>query len=121
MSPGKVALSESEQRAAETAPVDMAALEVASLQQGKTREQLRQEAEDGRTERFRQHFECIAIGAVWIAAFALSLMAAVWMWHLVSPQPYRWLDDKDLWTIQTILTAGALLSIVSGHFKKRME
>lgn len=99
----------------------MATLEVASLQQGKSREQLKQEAEDGRTERFRQHFECIAIGAVWIAAFALLIMSGIWLWHLMAPQCMRWLEDKDLWTMQTILTAGALLTVVSGHFKKRLD
>ena len=86
-----------------------------------SRGQLKQEAEDGRTERFRQHFECIAIGAVWIAALALLIMSGIWLWHLMAPQRMRWLEDKDLWTMQTILTAGALLTVVSGHFKKRLD
>jgi hypothetical protein len=99
----------------------MATREAVSLQQGKSREQLRQEAEDGRTELFRQHFECIAIIAVWVAAISLFVMSVVWLWHLMAPPGLRWLVDRDLWTIQTILTAGALLTIVSGHFKKRLD
>jgi hypothetical protein len=118
----KVAVSESEEKAANAQNrSDMANLEGAALNQGKTREQLREEAEHGRTERFRNHFEYIALAALWLLAGGLGVLTLIWTWHLATPDCMRWLSKEDLWTIQTIITAGAFLGIATSHFKKRMD
>lgn len=116
-----VAITAAEQEAAEGPSINMAALEGQSLNRGKTREQIRQESEDNRTEQFRNHFEWIAIIALWAIAGVVFLMGLFWAFHLVAPACWRWLSKEDLSSIQTILTASVLLGVVSGHFKKRME
>ncbi len=117
---GRVVVSSAEDLAA-NAGDDFASRESASLTQRKTREKLRQEAEDGRTEIFRKHFEGIALVGMYITAVGFGLSALIWGWHILTPVALHWLDEGSIGTIQAILTGGVLASVASGHFKKRME
>lgn len=78
------------------------------------------ELEHGRTQRFRDAFEHVAIGALFVGGCIILVLAAVWALHLVLPADKRWLTAEDLTHIQTLLTAGVLVGVVSSHFKKRL-
>ncbi len=78
------------------------------------------ELEHGRTQRFRDAFEHVAIGALLVGGCIILALAVIWALHLVLPANKRWLTAEDLTHIQTLLTAGVLVGVVSSHFKKRL-
>lgn len=89
----------------------------------RTPEQLASDAaelEHGRTQRFRDAFEHMAIGALIVGCVTILVLAVIWALHLVMPPRMRWLSSEDLTHIQTLLTAGVLVGVVSSHFKKRL-
>jgi hypothetical protein len=89
----------------------------------RTPEQLASDAaelEHGRTQRFRDAFEHMAIGALIVGTITILVLAVIWALHLVLSPRMRWLSPEDLTHIQTLLTAGVLVGVVSSHFKKRL-
>jgi hypothetical protein len=107
----------------DTVSIDRAWLEIQSLTRNATPEQLQQDAdfqEHGRNQRFRHHFEKIAIAALWVAAIAVMGVGAVWLWHMGAPEKWRWLKSDDVSHLQSIMTAGLLVGVIGNHFKKRM-
>ena len=115
---------ESERAAATAAGADrFAQLEEESLSQGLSENELKRQAtlnEHGRSERFRDQFERLAVVALWLTALALAAIGVVWMAHLILPERWRWLSSDDLTHIQSIVTAGLLVGIVGSHFRKRL-
>ena len=102
---------------------DAARKEEAGLEAGLDRDELAEQAaqsEHKRTERFRDHFERLAIFALWLFAIAIAGIAGVWLLHMILPRNYRWLTTEDLSHIQSIVTAGLLVGVVGNHFKKRL-
>lgn len=94
-----------------------------SLSRGATPEELEQDArtrEHHRNQRFRHHFENIAIVALWVAAIAISIVGGIWFWHMAMPESWRWLKGEDVSHLQSIMTAGLLVGVLGNHFKKRM-
>jgi hypothetical protein len=97
--------------------------EEASLSRGATPEELAQDAQEKehhRNQRFRHHFELIAIVALWIAAAAITLIGGIWLWHMGAPARWRWLTGEDVSHLQSIMTAGLLVGVIGNHFKKRI-
>lgn len=93
------------------------------LSQNATPEELERDAarqEHGRNQRFRHHFEYIAIGALYVAAIAILGIGGVWLWHMAAPTRLRWLSQEDVSHLQSIMTAGLLVGVIGNHFKKRM-
>lgn len=94
-----------------------------SLSQNATPEELQKDAdrrEHHRNQRFRHHFELIAIGALYVAALAVTGVGAVWLWHMSAPPCWRWLNSEDVSHLQSIMTAGLLVGVIGNHFKKRI-
>lgn len=114
------------ERLASSGPVqstDFAQLEIESLTQGLSEDELRRRAtnnEHNRSERFRDQFETLTIIALWAAALAIAAIGIVWIAHLLLPERRRWLSAEDLTHIQSIVTAGLLVGIVGSHFRKRL-
>ncbi|MGN6124803.1 MAG: hypothetical protein ACTHOJ_17805 [Sphingomonas oligoaromativorans] len=109
---------------ADPRPLDAAQQEAADFSSGKSRDELAEEAfrgEHRRNEKFRNHFEVMAICALWITAFAVTGIGSVWLLHMVLPAKYRWLSSEDLSHIQSIVTAGLLVGVIGNHFKKRLN
>lgn len=107
----------------DNASVDQAWRETQSLTRNATPEQLQQDAsfqEHGRNQRFRHHFEKIAIAALWVAAISIMAVGGVWLWHMGAPEKWRWLKSDDVSHLQSIMTAGLLVGVIGNHFKKRM-
>lgn len=117
------ALPAAERAAATSSATEAAIAEEKSLSSYLTPEQLAQRAahkEDDRTQRFRDAFEQVAIGTLWVGGITILVLAVIWALHLVLPANKRWLTAEDLTHIQTLLTAGVLVGAVSSHFKKRL-
>lgn len=107
----------------DSASVERAWAEAELLSRNATPEELQSDAdrrEHDRNQRFRHHFELIAICALWAAATAVTGVGAVWLWHMGAPLSWRWLSGEDVSHLQSIMTAGLLVGVVGNHFKKRM-
>ncbi len=97
--------------------------EVESLSRNATPDELKHDAErreHDRNQRFRHHFELIAIGALYVAAVAITFIGAIWLWHMGAPASWRWLTGEDVSHLQSIMTAGLLVGVIGNHFKKRI-
>ena len=102
---------------------DQAFNELEQLSRNATPEELQREAqrnEHDRNQRFRQHFEDIAVCALWLAAIAIAVIGTVWIWHMIASPEWRWLTTEDASHLQSIMTAGLLVGVIGNHFKKRL-
>lgn len=109
--------------ASDTASTEQAYDELEQLSRNATPEELQREAqrnEHDRNQRFRGHFENIAICALWAAAVAITLVGGIWLWHMAAPIKWRWLSGEDVSHLQSIVTAGLLVGVIGNHFKKRL-
>lgn len=107
----------------ESASVHKAWAEMEFLSRNATPEELQKDAvrrEHDRNQRFRHHFELIAIASLWVAAIAITGIGGVWIWHMAAPESWRWLKGEDVSHLQSIMTAGLLVGVIGNHFKKRM-
>lgn len=103
--------------------VSLAWKEAASLARNRSPEELASEAaeaEHGRNQTFRDHFERVALLAMYAAALAILGVSMVWIWHMVAPPCWRWLAQEDISHLQSIATTGLLVGIFTNHFKKRL-
>lgn len=78
-------------------------------------------AEHKRTEKFRQHFERIALGFLYGLAVGLIIIGAAWLYHLVTPYCWHWLTADQLDDLQGLLTGGLIVGILTDHFRKRLN
>lgn len=100
-----------------------AQLEAKQISSGKSFSELQEEAlakEHERSENFRNHFEQISIGALYLAAVIFGAIACVWAWHICAPEKFRFLSDSAISNLQSILTGGILVGAVADHLKKRL-
>ena len=103
--------------------VAVAIKEAAQLFTGKSAEELAKEAaenEHGRTERFRDQFESMAICALWVAFSILIFMVITWAAHILLPGVFHWLSDEQLAKVQNLVTGGVVASLAAGHLRKRI-
>lgn len=102
---------------------DSASLEAITLSGGLSRGELEKQAlfaEHGRNEKFRNHFENLAIIALWLSAVVIAACGLIWLAHMVLPEKWRWLAKDDVSHLQSIVTAGLLVGVIGNHFKKRL-
>lgn len=79
------------------------------------------EREAERTERFREHFERLAVWTLYVVWMVLCALLLVWVYHLVAPPSFWRLPDEQVGHIQSILTGGLLTNLAGGHLKRRLE
>jgi len=117
-------LPRAEQEASnDSTSVEKAWAEAEFLSRNASPEELERDAarrEHDRNQRFRHHFERIAIIALYAAAAAITAVGAIWLWHMSAPPCWRWLSGEDVSHLQSIMTAGLLVGVIGNHFKKRM-
>ena len=94
--------------------------EAALFGSGKHLKDWADENEHFRNEVFRDHFEKVAICALWLISGLFAAVAAIWFWHLLLPERWHWLSPEGVSKIQNIVTGGILTSLATGHFKKRL-
>lgn len=100
---------------------DLGQEEALSLGRGLSKRDLAKEADEAehdRSERFRNHFERVAIGGLYIGAVALLAGASVWFWHIITP--WHFLDPDQLSHLQNLVTGGVLVSVGTNYMKKRL-
>lgn len=101
----------------------VAHLETRSLTSAQSSAALARHAEmndRNRSEKFKDHFERIALVALYLLAVLTGVLGAIWAWHIIMPSSVRWLGDVDVSRIQHILTGGALLSLLGDQFRRRL-
>lgn len=110
-------------RAATAGEDDDAIKEAKQLSGGKSAEEIAREAaanEHTRNERFRDHFEKMAIFALWVAFGVLILLILSWVAHILLPAMCHWLTPEQLAKVQNLVTGGVVASLAVGHLKKRI-
>lgn len=91
---------------------------------GLSEEDLRKQEAQGehrRNEKFRDHFERVAICFLWVIAGLFLFVGVTWFWHLLMPDNWHWLASSGVGKLQNIVTGGVLTSIAASHFKKRLK
>jgi hypothetical protein len=102
---------------------EMSAKEAKQLSGGLPEDEIRRNAERNeasRTERFRDHFERLAIVTLYVVWAILCLVAVARLYHLLAPPLWWRLPDEQVARLQSIVTGGVLASIAGGHVKKRL-
>lgn len=118
-----VKFTPTEQEASELSD-ERASKEGIQLGSGKSQRDLQQEADEAdhdRDQAFKEHFERIALVALYLGALAVFISAGIWFYHLVAPEAWSRFSDGRLDAIQDFLTGGVIVGLFASHFKKRLE
>lgn len=105
------------------APDNRALEEALQLGRGLPKRDLKKEAEErdyDRGQRFRDHFERLAIWGMYAVAATILIIGSVWLLHLVIAPTVRWLGKDDLSHLQSIITGSVLAGVIVEHFRKRL-
>lgn len=114
-----------EEVAADSSPEgvqDLGQEEAISLGRGLSKRDLAKEADEAehdRSERFRDHFERVAVCGLYLGAIAILGAAGVWFWHIVTP--WDFLSQSQLEHLQSLVTGGVLVSVGTSYMKKRLR
>jgi hypothetical protein len=87
-----------------------------------TAAEIEEEAAKGearRTERFRDHFEHIAIVALYALAALFGVLVFTWFFHLLAPENWQYLTDIQIGRLQNIVTGGVIGAVLT-HIKRRV-
>jgi hypothetical protein len=114
---------------------DPALKEAAQLSSGKSIDELEELArrkEHARGEAFRDHFENLAIAAMYVLFGTLCVFGIVWALHMILPERCvsiigcksycigRWLTGDQITILQDIVTGGLIAGLLADHFRKRV-
>lgn len=78
-------------------------------------------AEAERTEKFRDHFEFLALASLYVVWSLMLIIGLVWIYHLIAPPIWWRLPDQQVSNIHSIVTGGIIAGIASGHMKRRLS
>jgi hypothetical protein len=98
--------------------------EAKQLASGRNVGDLKKEAEANehkRDQKFRDHFERLAIVGLWLGAIFAGLVGVTWLFHVLTPVSCHWLTSEELSKLQNIFTGGVLVSAAGDHWRKRMK
>lgn len=71
-----------------------------------------------RDQYFKDHFERLAVVALYTAFIGFLAVGGTWFWHLLTP--WSFLTPEQVATVQNIATGGILATVATGHVKKRV-
>lgn len=106
---------------------DASIREANELSSGLTAGELKKQSDKNhftRRERFKDHFECIVLIILWSIIFIVVVMALVWVYHMITPMKWHWLEPTDVEHLQTMLVGGVggvISTIASKNLKDRIE
>lgn len=95
--------------------------EAALLAQGGDLEVDAKKQEHGRHQSFRNHINIALIIVFWIIALSLVIGIAIYSWHILVPDKWKFLTEKGFEKLQTLLGSAILSSALSGYVKQRMD
>lgn len=99
---------------------DIATKEASALAAGVDLEEDGAQQEHRRHQTFRNHINKATIGLFWVIALSLLVGIVAYSWHMVSPEAWHFLTDKQLDKLQTVLGSAVLSSALTGYVNKRM-
>ena len=114
---------EQEAAASDPASDEQAAAEAAQFASGKTEAALAKEArerEHGRDQRFKDHFERIAIWGMYSVAVGIFIASGIWLFHTLAPARWCWLSAEEIQSLQNGIGGIIVISVLADHFKKRL-
>jgi hypothetical protein len=100
--------------------------EAKQVASGKPQEELAEEAaarEHERGQRFKDHFERIAIVTLYAVSLGMLVATGIWFLHVITPvEPtaWRWLNANQVQALQNGITGVILVGVLADHFKKRL-
>lgn len=97
--------------------------EARQLTRGLSQSEIEKEAAVGehrRSEKFKDHFESLAIIGLYAVFLVFLLVGGIWFWHLLTPVSWHFLVAAQVATLQNIATGGIIASIATGHVRKRL-
>ncbi|WP_281300582.1 MULTISPECIES: hypothetical protein [unclassified Iodidimonas] len=102
---------------------DTGALEAETLSQGLDEKEIKRRAaenEHHRNEKFRDHFEYVAILVLWVFTIIIIGMVLTWAYHTLFSCRWHWLSTSQLEVIKSLSIGGIIASLGVGHIKKRL-
>jgi hypothetical protein len=96
--------------------------EALDLGSGKTKQELAAQAnerEHARSQKFKDHFEMIAIVGLWLAAVCVFVIGVALAMHMLIPEHRHWLSGEQIASLKGLFTGGLLAGLMTNHFKKR--
>lgn len=81
-------------------------------------EKLRAEQDGMHSIRFAALFFHIARCGIIVLFLILFCLLLIWIWHLITPHCWQWLDDKETAVIERILYSSAFISLAGRYFSK---
>ena len=101
--------------------------EAAELSSGLSSTELEKQANEKkfkRRERFKDHFECSLLFFLWGITTLIAVTTLIWIFHLIAPVSWCWLNKEGIERLQTILfsgVGGVLYTIFSKNIKNRID
>lgn len=103
---------------------DSGELEAQQIFRGADREVLTREAETNehnRNERFRNHYETVAVFGLYGVFTLFVVVGLTWFWQLLTPDSWHYLNAEQVAKLQNIVTGGIVASLGIDHIKKRLK
>lgn len=76
--------------------------------------------EHGRHQKFRNHVNAAMLGLFWLLVALVGAGTIVFVWHLLTPASWHWLEEDSLAKLQTLLGSALLSSALTGYVNKRI-
>lgn len=73
-----------------------------------------------RKQKRKEHQNNLSIKIMWILVIVIGISSIIWLWHLLAPCGWRWLNQQDFNQLQTILFSGVISSILSIFIKENI-
>lgn len=102
---------------------DAASKEAVQLGSGLSDDEIRRLAAGGehrRSERFKDHFEYLAVTALWLGGLAVLGMAGTLIFHLLCHNDWRWISEHQQDKLEYLVAGGVVSGVVTAHLRKRI-
>ena len=73
-----------------------------------------------RKEKRKKYQNNLSITIMWILVTVMGVSGVTWLWHILAPCSWRWLNQQDFNQLQTILFSGVISSFLSIFIKERI-
>ncbi|CAM2331460.1 Transmembrane protein [Ralstonia mannitolilytica] len=98
----------------------IATQEATSLAAGVDLEKDGKAQEHRRHQTFRNHINRATIWIFWVIALSLLIGIIIFSYHLLTPDSWHFLAEKQIEKLQTLLPSAVLSSALTGYVNRRM-